>query len=174
MTKTELLGVFQTSLNTCTLAYASMVLWAYEDTTEYFDKLYEALDIPKPHDDVLALVNNTASMRIAMETLYDTAHRAALKDLFELTKSYFEATGQLALLRSQPWYQFWRMLRNCLSHGFVLRFNEYDKGLLPVVWNGTTLDASLDGKTLTHGLLSREKLRELLEAVFGFIRQSAA
>ena len=174
MTKVALLGRFRTALNSCTLAYASMILWAYEDTPTYFDRLYEVLDVPKPHDDVSGLVNDKVAMRIAMEALYDTAHQAALKDLFELTKSYFHATGQTALLKSQPWYQFWRMLRNGLSHGFVLNYNEYDQKLLPVAWGGITLDISLNGKVLTHGTLSREKLRELLEAVSSFIRQSAA
>jgi len=174
MTKSELLGIYRTSLNNCSLVYASLVLWAYPDTPDFFEALYVEMDIPKPHSDLLPIVRDSNVLKIASEQLYNTVHRAALKELFELTKAYCEATGQFPALKSQPWFQFWRVLRNCFSHDMRFRFNAHDRSLLPVSWSGITLDLSLEGNQLTQRQFSREKLRELMETTRAFVETTLA
>lgn len=175
MNKTHLLGVYRTALNHIQLSYASLVLWSYPDSPAFFEKLYGQLEnIPKPFPGVVTFVRDDVAMRIACEELYDSSHRAALKELFTLTKRYCANTNQLDRLKSQPWFQFWRLLRNCFAHDMVFNFNPAEKALLPVTWSGVTIDLTMNGKHLTHGQCSREKLRELLEAANTFIARELA
>ena len=175
MTKTELLGVYRTSANHIRLTYASLVLWAYPDTTDFFEELYSRMDsIPKPFVDLPTLLRDDRAMRVACEELYESAHRSALNGLFPLTKLYCQETGQLDKLKAQPWFQFWRILRNCFAHDMRFNFNRDEKSLLPVSWSGVTIDISMNGKPLTNGQCSREKLRELFESAQSFITNDVA
>lgn len=170
MTKDHLLGLYRTKLNHIQLTYASLVLWAYPDTPRFFEQLLAEMNgIPKPFPTLPALFRNDIAMRIACEELFDSAHRAAIKELFPLTKLYCHRTNQLAILKSQPWYQFWRILRNCWSHDMTFNFNPDEKAYLPVTWSGVTIDLSMNGKPLNHGRCSREKLRELIETAQAFV-----
>lgn len=151
-----------------------MVLFAYDDTYPFFEVLYGKLQIPKPFPDLLPLLRDQSVLKIALSELYDTVHRAALKELFEITKAYCEERGQLSLMQAQPWYEFWRIIRNSFSHDMRLNFNSYDKSVLPVFWSGVMLDLSLEGKPLTHGRFSREKLQELLNEACAFVEKHVA
>lgn len=175
MTKSDLLGTYRTCLNHIQLTYASLVLWSYPDTPTFFEDLYGELQgIPKPFPNVVAFVHDVGAMRIACEELYDSAHRAALKDLLPLTKLYCHNTGQLAKLKAQPWFEFWRILRNCFAHDMKFNFNPHERSVLPITWSGVTIDISMNGKELTHGKCSREKLRELVEAAYTFVESDVA
>ena len=169
MTKVELLGIYQTALNNCKLAYASIVLWSHEDMPDAFEALYFKLDIPKPYVDLMELLRNRNALKIASENLYDSAHRAALNELLGLTKAYCQATGQLETLKRQAWFQIWNIVRNCFSHNMRFNFNSNEFKQLPVTWDGVTIEASMNGQHLTHGTLSREKLFELLIAGKDFV-----
>ena len=115
------------------------------------------------------LVRDEKSMRIACEDLYMLAYRSALTDLFTTTNTYCHSTGQLAKLKAQPWYSFWRILRNCFSHNMVFNFNPAERALLPVTWSGVTIDLSMNGKPLSHGRMSYAKMLELIEAAQSFL-----
>jgi len=170
MTKSHLLGVYRTSMNHIQLTYASLVLWGYPDTPALFAQLYGQMEgIPKPFPNLATLLHDEGAMRIACEELYESAHRSALKDLFPLTKLYCNETGQLDRLKAQPWFQFWRILRNCFAHDMLFNFSKDEQALLPLSWSGVTIDISMNGKPLTHGQCSREKLRELFEVAQSFI-----
>lgn len=171
MDKEELQGVFRTATNNCRLVYASMVVFAHDDSPEFYRQLSSAMEIKHPWDDeyTYRLLKDPKVAKIAWPQLYDCVHRAALKELFEVTKLYCEATDQSDLLVTQSWYQFWRILRNSLSHDFRLQFREYDKKQLPIRWGTVKLDASMEGKDLTQGMLSREELVAFLEHVDDFI-----
>lgn len=175
MTKDHLLGMYRTKLNHIQLTYASLVLWAYPDTPRFFEELHaEMSGLPKPFPNLLALFNDDTAMRIATEELYDLAHRSAIKELFTLTKLYCHRTDQLQALKSQPWFQFWRILRNCWSHDMTFNFNPDEKAVLPVTWSGVTLDISMNGQQLTYGQCSRDKLRELIETAQSYVSQHIA
>lgn len=176
MTKHDLLGIFRTAQNNCKLVYASLVLFAHEDMPSTYAKWSGALNIPRPFDerDVIALLHDRNVSKIAFSELYDTVHRAALKELFEITKHYCTTTGQTSVLTAQPWYQFWRILRNCFSHDFRFRFSAYDIKKLPVSWRAVAIDRSMEGKQLTHGVLSREELLRFIEDVRTFVESKLA
>ena len=176
MTKDDLIGIFRTSQNNCKLVYASMILFAHEDMATFYTQWSSQLDVPRPFDqmELVALLHDKNVLKIAFGQLYEAVHRAALKELFEITKEYCDDTGQGRLFTSQPWYQFWRMLRNCLSHNLKFEFREYDKQHLPVSWSGVTLDLNMEGKPLTHGVMSREKLLAFLDEVKTFVEKQLA
>ena len=179
MTRENLLGLYQTKLNHITLTYASMILWCYPDTPRAYLELYEQMRPKLPSKpgvllDAEPLINNEEALRIATNELYESAHRAAIKELFPLTKLYCNSTGQLDLMKAQSWFEFWRIIRNCWSHDMTFNFNTHEKAVLPVTWSGVTLEISMNGKHLTHGLCSREKLRELLWAARGFVLNDLA
>lgn len=179
MTKRHLLGLYQTKLNHITLTYASMVLWAYPDTPRIYKEIYAAIlpKLPNRPDvliDAQALIGDDVALRIATEELFDSAHRAAIKELFPLTKVYCHTTSQLHLMKAQPWFEFWRIIRNCWSHDMTFNFNPHERSVLPITWSGVTLDFAMNGKSLTHGQCSREKLRQLLESARDFVRDDLA
>ena len=175
MTKDHLLGVYRTTSNHIQLTYASLVLWGYEDTPDFFEKLYGQMEnIPRPFPNLTSLLRDHVAMRIACEELYNSAHRSALKDLFPLTKLYCHESGQLDKLKAQPWFQFWRILRNYFAHDMVFKFNKDEKALLPVSWSGVTIDISMNEKPLTHGQCSYEKFRELFETAHSFVKHDVA
>ena len=160
MNKDNLISIFRTAHNNCKLVYASMIICSHDDLPSFYREWSAALNIPKPHDDleIYALLQDRKVFKIAFSQLYDTVHRAALKELFEITKDYCKTTSQESILTSQPWYQFWRMLRNCLSHDFKFTFSAYDKKKLPVTWRGVTIDLALEGKPLTHGVFEMDPI----------------
>ena len=67
-------------------------------------------------------------------------------DCFEAVKNYCDETGQLDLLRSQPWYQFTRLMRNSLTHPQTWHFRDGDRKKLPVTWRDKTIDENMEGR----------------------------
>jgi hypothetical protein len=87
---------------------------------------------------------------------------------FELLNDYCEdfdrVTKQPALksrLRSTPWYQYTRLVRNAVSHNFRFAFSQSDKSKLPITWNGVTIDGNCDGKAITYETLWHRRGYEL-------------
>lgn len=172
MTKDHLLGLYQTKQNHIELTYASLILWSYPDMPIFFDKLHSELeDFPRFFPNVSSFIHNSEAMRIACEELYESAHRSAIKELFSLTKHYCHKSGQFQTLKSQPWYEFWRILRNCWSHDMTFNFNSNEKALLPITWSGVSIDLTMNANHLTHGQCSREKLQELIKTANIFVAE---
>jgi len=58
-------------------------------------------------------------------------------------------TGQLRQMQFQPWFQFARIIRNCLSHDFRFDLSK-DMRLLPVTWKGKNITGGVHGTRLEH------------------------
>ena len=176
MTKDQLLGIFRTAHNNCKLVYVSVVLFGDEDMATHYEKWSASLNIPEPYDqeEILALLKDRDVLKRAFSELDKSVHRAALRELFEMTTAYCRDTNQLDHLKAQSWYQFWRILRNCFSHDFKCRFNRYDKSKLPVTWDGVTIDTSHEGQSLLQGHLSRRNLLDFIDDVKKFVERELA
>lgn len=173
--ESELLGQYRTALNRIRLAYASLVLWSYPDTRGVFDAIHGAMpDQLHLFPDVGRLVHDEATMKIACEDLYTLAYRSALTDLLPLTKTYCHKTGQINKLKAQPWFQFWRILRNCFAHDLKFNFNPAERAMLPITWSGVTIDLSMNGQPLKHGQMSYAKMKELIETAQSFLLRDVA
>ena len=79
---------------------------------------------------------------------------------FELLKDYcadFDKAVKPAVLfgrlRSMPWYEYTRLVRNAISHNFRFAFDERDKSRLPVTWSSITIDSNCDGQAITYETL---------------------
>ena len=171
----QLIGQYRTALNRIQLAYANVVLWSYPDTPDLFDIIHDATDIKlNLFPAVKQLVHDEKSLRIATDDMYMTAYRSAVTDLFPLTKLYCHETGQINKLKAQPWFGFWRILRNCFAHDLVFNFSPYEKALLPVTWAGVTIDVSMNRKPLTQGQMSYAKMLELIKTAHMFLERDVA
>lgn len=111
-------------------------------------------------------------LKHATKEFRNSVLRNCLKETFELAKLYGEQTNQGAVIRSAPWYQFLRIVRNCLSHDLQIRFRDSDLKHLPVTWSGLTLDRSMhNGPLQMRDFLSRPKALELMDAVIEYVEQ---
>lgn len=175
MSAKKLLGQYRTALNHISLTYASLILWSYEDTPAYFEEIYRRMDgIPRPFPQVVTLIRDPQSMRVACVELYESAHRSAVTNLFPLTRRHLRAAGKLEDARVQSWFQLFHILRNYFAHDMTFHFNDYERSLLPLEWSGVTIEASMNHRQLTNGQFPQEKLRELLETARAYIATNAA
>ena len=175
MDKKELLGIYRTKLNHITLCYGSMVLWAFPDTPDFFNELHgQTVKKYGLFPDIEGLLSDKQAFRIATEEMYASAHRSAVKELFALTKKYCFDTDQLELIRVQPWFPFWRVIRNCWSHDMRFNFNKSERKLLPIRWLNVTIYPEMDGRPLTHGDFSYEHIRLLLETAAAYVNENLA
>lgn len=148
-TKQELLDQLTNAKNNYVLGLAAISLFAEPLALEHLSKSSAAFGTyTVPFDQVSKLLDNKADRDIAVKEFLTMLLRALIKESFELIKEYSYETSQSALLKGQPWFQFARMIRNCISHNFQFEFNAYDKGLLPVAWNGKTIVLAQDGQLL--------------------------
>jgi len=93
---------------------------------------------------VSVLLQNINDREIAVKEFLTSQIRALIKESFEIIKSFCTDSGQSTIFKSKDWYQFARMIRNCLSHNFKFIFNNYDKSLLPVSWKQRVIRESMD------------------------------
>ena len=75
---------------------------------------------------------------------------ALIRVPFEILRDYCEdydkadPTRRLfQKMKEAPWYEYARMVRNAISHNFHFRYNNHDKEILPVTWNGITLSQEM-------------------------------
>jgi hypothetical protein len=75
---------------------------------------------------------------------------------FELLNDYCEDFDQAVpkpylkgMLKKMPWFHYTRLVRNAVSHNFRFDFRPSDAAILPLTWNGNTIDASCHGKDIT-------------------------
>lgn len=65
------------------------------------------------------------------------------KETFEIVKKYCMATRQIDKMKSQTWYNFSRLLRNCISHDSVFCFKKSDFIILPTVYRNVKIEACM-------------------------------
>lgn len=56
----------------------------------------------------------------------------------------------------------------------IFNFNPDEVSKLPIEWSGAKIDITMNGKELTHGNCSYEKLRELIEVAKDFVQHELA
>jgi len=94
---------------------------------------------------------------------------ATLFHSYACLHSYCEDTEQLKTLKSQPWYHFYRLIRNCLAHNMRFCFGEYDRSILPIDWDGLRITAGMEGTAVTFEWLDPQKSVDLLAIAESFV-----
>jgi len=140
-----------------------------------FISFYQHIDSKwKVIDGIEPLILDKTVLKIAVDQFYMTILRAIVKELFEMVKTYCETTRQNDLLHIQEWYQVWRIIRNCFSHDFHFHFSNYDKKFLPISWKEIEIREDMDGKKITIGHFSNEKMWVLVNEVEAFVKNKLA
>ena len=125
MDKTLLRGKLQTQKNNFALVQAGVALMTAEDALK---RIHDTFEVVKDHPEfssfsyITYVFERDELLKQATKELRNAVLRNMLKETFELMKLYGDATGQQALVKAAPWYQFLRIVRNCLSHDFQLSF----------------------------------------------------
>jgi hypothetical protein len=149
MTKAELESQLTNAKNNYVLGLAAISLFGSSDAYPILDQNSAKFGTYSiSFVQVANLLRNPEDRDIAVKEFYTSQLRALIKESFELLKDYCDESSQDTVLKAEPWFQFARIIRNCLSHNFRFEFNRYDKSLLPVTWNSRTIDLNMDGQHL--------------------------
>jgi hypothetical protein len=149
MTKKELMSQLENAKNNYILGLAAISLFSNEKVYPVLEESHAKFGTyTVEFKQVKNLLMKPADRDIAIKEFLTSQIRALIKESFELIKNYCDETKQDSKFKAEPWYQFARMIRNCLSHNFKFEFREYEKKLLPVSWKSRTIDVSMDGNYL--------------------------
>ena len=167
--KPELLGQLTNAKNNYVLGLAAMSLFSESSSIEHLRSSHASFGgYTVKFDQVNLLLALDNDRQIALKEFLTMLIRALLKESFELVREYSENSKQTNLLTAQPWYQFARLIRNCVSHDFHFRFTSNDMKKLPVTWNTRVVDAPLQGKPLTISFLGYDGTWELFNEMEQF------
>jgi hypothetical protein len=169
ITKQELLGQLTNAQNNYVLGLAAMCLFTESASLEHLRKSHASFGgYTVQFDQVSFLLASEADRQVALKEFLTMHIRALLKESFELVRNYAEDSKQDALFRSQSWYQFARLIRNCISHDFHFRFTAHDIKEMPVTWKTRTIDANLKDKPLAISFLGYDGTWELFREMEQF------
>ena len=173
MNKIELLSQLTNAKNNYVLGMAAISLFASPDSYPILTNNHAQFgQYTITFDQVTNLLQNPVDREIAVKEFLTSQIRALIKESFELIKDYCDDTNQTAVFKSQCWYQFSRMIRNCLSHNFRFEFNKYDKSLMPVNWNNRTINLAMDGQHLKLDFFGYVETWELFREYQTFVENS--
>ncbi len=149
MTKQELISQLCNAKNNFILGLASLALLADADAQNLLKaKTADLSGYSVSFGQVAALLGSESDRQIALEEFAKSLLRCFVKEGHELVTHYCKRQDLYSDLSAQPWWQFSRLLRNALSHDFCFRLSHQDMRLLPLSWQGKTIDASVDGQAL--------------------------
>ena len=167
----RLRGELQTIKNNFALAQAGTALMADDDAKARIEKAVTALSNSSPDFDarwayIIYVFNNDDLWKSATRSFRNATLRNCLKEMFERVKVYGSETNQMQAIKKAPWYQFLRIIRNCLSHDMRIKFNAHDRKLLPVSWSGLTISEAVHNQELMErDFFTVSKAQDLIEAV---------
>ena len=175
MDKSLLRGQLQTIKNNFALAQAGIVLMAEPDALERFDAAFAQIKV-HPEASTFGYIRYVFEtddfLKHATNEFRNSVLRNCLKETFEFVKLYADQTNQASIVKSAPWYQFLRIVRNCLSHDLQISFRKSDLKYLPATWSGLTLDRSMQNSPLQmKDFLSRSKALELMDEVIEYVEK---
>lgn len=101
---------------------------------------------------------------------------STLKDSYNAVHYYcnLPPNKQYSKLSRQPYFQYVRMIRNAMSHGYKFDFSKIEAGrkstLFPIEWNGKTIYKSDQGKEITQDKLTTDEIFKLLHELNQFVK----
>lgn len=117
---------------------------------------------------VAELLESRPDREIALKEFTTMLIRGLLKESFETVRAYAKSNRQSAKLKAQPWFQFFRLIRNCVSHNFHFEFTDDDVKLLPVSWRGVTIEKDMQSKPLEIAFLGYDGVWDLFSELVQF------
>lgn len=114
---------------------------------------------------------NLDGLKITIENASKTIVRNFFKECFRITESYCYDSKQQELLKTQIWYEFYRVVTNSLSHDFKFNFNKKDLKKLPITYKKYSIDNSNNSKRIEIQLKTLLELNnELIEFVMNDLK----
>lgn len=162
MTKNELIGALHNILNNFVFGIVSSRFVAQETWEKLATEcaVFQAPQGELLHVELEPLSRNMANpsdRKILVEEFEKSLKRAMMSEGHELILWYCEETKQYQNYKTEPWFQFARIIRNIVSHkqGGVLRQWPEDlkkKGISQVSWRNRIIDEKMVGKDIefTH------------------------
>ena len=147
--KNKLLSQLENAKNNYILGLAALTLFNTQESYPLFEKASASFgSYSISFRQVAELLRKQEDKLIASKEFLNMLLRTLVRESFELIKDYCDASRQASAFTQQPWYQFARMIRECLSHNSKFEFSDDDKKLLPVCWRGKTVITSMHGSYL--------------------------
>lgn len=85
-----------------------------------------------------------------LEEFHKIFLRFYIRETFEIILDYCKHTSQFNLVKSQPWFHFARLIRNCMAHNFKWVFDDKkDKPLLPITLRTSKIELAMEKQPLT-------------------------
>lgn len=109
---------------------------------------------------------------IACKEFINMGLRILIKESFKLIKDYSDNTNQKQIFQKQTWFEFARIIRNCLSHNFKFQFNKHDKSLLPINWRSKTIDINMEDTYLELSFFGYVEAWELFDEMNLFVKNT--
>lgn len=124
-----------------------------------FSKILEHLPFPEIENTVKNLAVTSAC-------------RAYLRENFRITQNYCTNNNILNILQEQKWYQFARILVNCISHDMVFDLSTVNKNRLPAVFKGVEIQEEMHGQHLNSRFTAQVFL-DLGDTILLFVANNA-
>lgn len=128
------------------------------------------------HDRVISLLKNDADKTIMMNNfLRRSLLCTTLKDSYDIVLYYCNngPYNQYKKLFRQDFFQYVRMIRNAMSHGYRFYFSgikpKYRDKIFPVQWNDKIITLSDEHKEITENELGIQDVFTLLDRLNEFI-----
>jgi hypothetical protein len=128
------------------------------------------------HDRVISILNSTNKSDVINSFFKMVLMCSTLKDSYNAVHYYcnLEPRKQYSKLSRQPYFQYVRMIRNAMSHGYKFNFKritpERKSTLFPIEWNGKTILESDEGKKITQNKLTTDEIFKLLHELNQFVK----
>lgn len=149
MNKYELLSQMENAKNNYLLVLAACSLFSNDKTYPILEESFCSFGSYSFHfKQVADMMKIKGDREIACKEFIKMGLRTIVKEMFELIRDYCVKTRQENIFKGKIWYQFSRLIRNCLSHNFKFEFRLHDKKILPVVWKGKEINISMDNTFL--------------------------
>ena len=121
---------------------------------------------------VADLFSNSEHRDDACKSLLIMHMCSLIKDSFELCRHHCKAAGVLPQMRVEPWFQFARLVRNCIAHNFEFEFSQFDLTILPATWLGRSITRAMNGGPLPVSFFGYREAWELFQDIRSFAAKS--
>ena len=99
-------------------------------------------------DQVVVTLNDDELRDDSLKQFMKMLVRALIKESFEAVEDYCRETEQVDTLKAQDWYEYARIIHDCIANNCRFNFSAHDISLLPLQWKEHTLTHEAEGELL--------------------------
>jgi hypothetical protein len=122
-------------------------------------------------DQVVEILNDDELREASLKQFVKMLVRALIKESFEAVEEYCRESGQSEILESQDWYEYARIIHDCIANNCRFNFTAHDISLLPLTWKEHTLTHEAEGQLLELVEFAYVETWELFQEFQEFVEQ---